>query len=53
MPEPTLSIEVQLPKAGDENYERWIEVLAEEVYQRVKRRLEQNAKDAKADINDV
>ncbi|MCD9572186.1 hypothetical protein [Pseudomonas protegens] len=53
MPTSTLSVEVQLPKAGDEHYERWIEALAEEVYQRVKWRLEQDAKDAKTEINDA
>lgn len=43
----TLQVEVKLPKAGEEEFERLVEELAEAVYRRVKERLEQDAEGAK------
>ncbi|MGE8465416.1 MAG: hypothetical protein ACN6QE_04655 [Pseudomonas putida] len=47
----TLQVEVKLPKAGEEEFERLVEELAEAVYRRVKERLEQDAEGAKVDIS--
>ncbi|MCE0850705.1 hypothetical protein LU689_12365 [Pseudomonas asiatica] len=47
----TLQVEVKLPKAGEEEFERLVEDLAEAVYRRVNERLEQDAEGAKVDIS--
>ncbi|WP_168198477.1 hypothetical protein [Pseudomonas sp. DG56-2] len=49
----TLQVEVRLPKAGDEEFEKLADDLADAVYQRVKGRLERDAEGAASDISDA
>lgn len=49
----TLQVEVRLPKAGEDEFEKLADDLAEAVYQRVKGRLEQDAEGATVDISDA
>ncbi|MGV0315178.1 hypothetical protein ACKU3N_004535 [Pseudomonas putida] len=49
----TLQVEVRMPKAGDDEFEQWVEELAEAVYERIKRRLEHDAEGAKVDVSDA
>lgn len=48
-----LTVRVELPNQADADFEALMEHLAEAVYQRVKKRLEQDAKGAGGDINDA
>lgn len=47
----TLRVEVRMPRSGDDEFEQWVEELAEAVYQRVKRRLERDAEGAEVDVS--
>ncbi|CAB5584032.1 Uncharacterised protein [Pseudomonas putida] len=49
----TLQVEVKLPKAGEEEFERLADELAEAVYRRVKERLERDAEGAKGEVSDA
>ncbi|MGX1087451.1 hypothetical protein [Pseudomonas sp. AP3_22 TE3818] len=48
-----LTVRVEIPKQGDADFEALVAHLAEAVYQRVKERLEQDAKGAGGDISDA
>jgi len=46
-----LTVRVEIPKSGDADFEVLVDHLAEAVYQRVKERLEHDAKDAEHSIS--
>ena len=48
-----LQVEVRFPKKGEEEFELIVEQLATAVYEKVKERLEQDAKGARGDISDA
>ncbi|MNF92983.1 hypothetical protein D3C84_756430 [compost metagenome] len=53
MKKQALQVEVRFPKKGEEEFDLIVEQLAAAVYEKVKERLEQDAKGARSDISDA
>lgn len=53
MEKQTLQVEVKFPQKGEEEFDSIVEQLAEAVYEKVKERLEQDAKGATSEVSDA